>query len=45
VLEQGHMLLDAGASAVLAKGSHGTGASLTDLLLRRNEPPRRTSST
>lgn len=39
VLAQGQMLIDAGATAVLVKGGHGTGAFATDFLLRPDAAP------
>lgn len=40
-IDQGQLLLEAGATALLIKGGHYTGASATDLLLRpRQEPVR-----
>ena len=41
LVRQGHVLLDAGAPAVLVKGGHATGEQSTDLLLRRHHAPER----
>lgn len=39
LIRQGHLLLEAGAKALLVKGGHATGAGSTDLLLRPNAEP------